>query len=271
VTSRPTLAARAALATLALAFGGASAAELGDAPGRRPVTGFVEAGAGYHGLSGANPSWSDQYLRSHLDLTAVDGVDLEASHQDHFDDQGTFLGAGYTRVLDDRWYASGFVGTGVGGFFLPRLRVDGFLNRKWLDGGPLVTTVGVGFARAQDVHRDGSLLLEATYWFRAPFVVNAGTRLNLSDPGGVLTARGFGAVTYGREKRHWITLRVDGGEEGYQLVGPETVLTRFSSVEASAIWRQWLTRSVGFDLRGSRYANPSYTRTGVQLGVFWDF
>jgi YaiO family outer membrane protein len=277
---RLALASRVALAALALLAGDASATAAGDgleaaAPvsplARQPVTGFVEAGAGYHGLSGENPSWNDQYLRSHLALTARDGLDLELSHQAHFGDRGTFLGAGYTRTLDDRWYASAFVGGSTEGFFLPRARIDGFLSRKWLTGGPLVTTVGAGFSDSRDVHWDTSVLGEASYYFRAPFIVNGGMRLNVSNPGAVVTTRGFGAVTWGAEKRHYLTLRIEGGGEGYQVVGEQTVLAEFSSFEASAIWRQWLTRAIGFDLRATRYENPSYTRSGVQLGLFWDF
>jgi YaiO family outer membrane protein len=264
------------LAAALLAAGGARAAEPVEAAGAtaarsRPVSGFVEAGAGYHGLSDGYRSWSDQHLRSFLSLTELDALDLEVSHQAHFGDRGTFFGAGYTRILDERWYARVAAGASAGGVFLPRARVDGSLSRKWLDGGALVTTVGAGYARSRDVHWDGSGVLEAAYWFRAPFVVSAGTRLNVSNPRSVVTARGFGAVAYGREKRHWLTLRLDAGEEGYQVVGEGAVLSRFSSTEAAAIWRQWITGSVGFDLQLTRYVNPSYTRSGAQLGVFWDF
>jgi YaiO family outer membrane protein len=235
------------------------------------TVGFVEAGGGYDRLTAGEPSWNDEYVRGHVRVTPSDAFDLETSRQSHFGDHGTHFGLGYTRILSDRWYASAHAGVSDGGFFLPRARFDAFVHRKWLSGRNLVTAIGVAYSRARDVHSDRILSFDALYYFDAPWIVEAGARLNDSDPGSVVSARGHVAATYGRDKHHYLTLRYERGRESYLLIAEDQAVSDFASDELSLVWRQWLTGRVGFNARAVRYANPTYRRLGVAVGLFWEF
>ncbi|MDT6962684.1 MULTISPECIES: YaiO family outer membrane beta-barrel protein [unclassified Cupriavidus] len=235
------------------------------------LTGFVEGGIGHANLTGDNANWNDQYLRGGVHLTPKDYVTGEISHQSHFGDQGTFFGLGYTRIIDDDWYAFLSAGTSSGGFFLPEVRVDGMLFRKLLEKKNLVASAGFTYYRAKDVYTDKALLLGLTYYFDAPWIVQVGARLNRSDPGNVRSNRGTVAVTYGRDKDQYITLRYDGGREAYQLTGEQTVLSDFTSHEVSLNWRKWFTKRYGINLRAVYYENPSYKRKQAEIGFFVEF
>jgi YaiO family outer membrane protein len=163
------------------------------------------------------------------------------------------------------------LGTSSGGFFWPRFRADGFLNRKWSERKQFITTVGFGYYMSKDVHRDSNLFLGATYYFSKPWLVESGVRLNVSNPGAVLAPSGFVAITQGRNKHHYISLNMGAGQEGYQLIGPETVLTRFASQTVTLTWRQWLGRNWGMNIVADYYHNPFYQRDGGVIGFFREF
>lgn len=244
----------------------------GGAPAPRHVaSGTVEAGAGYAALTGAQPNWLDQYVRGSVQVTSSGRVTAEVSHQDHFGSRGTFLGAGYVQGFGPTWIGALSAGSSAGGVFLPRFRVDGSLSRKWLERQRLVTTLGFGYYRSKERYFDLGLLASATYYFEAPWIVEIGVRLNLSNPGEVASARAFGSLTFGRTRRHFVTLRIDAGREGYQVLSEKDVLNRFSSAEQSLIGRQWITDALGAILRATHYENPSYARWGVEIGGFIDF
>jgi YaiO family outer membrane protein len=234
-------------------------------------SGFVELGAGYAKLTGSYQDWNDQYLVGSWQLTPTDRVNGEISNQDHFGDQGLFIGAGYTRIFNEDWYGLLSAGTSEGGFFLPRVRVDGSIHKKWLEKKNLVTGLGFTYYDAKDVHTDRTLLLSLLYYFDAPWIMEIGARLNRSSPGPIDSGRGFIALTYGQNKQRYITLRYDDGSEAYQSIGTDTLISDFSSREAALIWRQWITEDYGFNLLVVHYENPTYERSGVALGVFVDF
>lgn len=232
---------------------------------------YVQLDIGYADLSSGFSNWNDQTLRLNLGLTEKDRLSAEISSQNHFDDKGTFYGLAYTRIVNDTWYGSVHLGSSDGGFFLPRSRVDVFINRKWLNSKNLVTSFGAGYYEAKDGHVDRNVLLSALYYFPGPWVVEIGGRVNRSDPGDVSSTRGFAALTYSQYKRMQVVLRYEDGNEAYQLIGESTALSDFPSSETSLTWRQLMTDSYGVHLLVNRYENPNYDRKGVQLGMFYDF
>jgi YaiO family outer membrane protein len=234
-------------------------------------SGFLEFGVSYDNLSKGHSSWNSQFVRANLLLTEQDRLDLEIASQDHFDDRGTLLSAGVTHIFDEDWYGRLAFGTSSGGFFLPRWRVDASLSRKWLPQRNLVTTLGLGYYDAKDEHSDRSVSLSALYYFDAPFIVEVGARLNRSNPGSIDSERFFGAINWGMVKERFITLKYETGGEGYQLMTPQLVMTDFNSNETTLIWREWVNKDYGFNVRLQHYSNPFYDRNGLELSLFLDF
>jgi YaiO family outer membrane protein len=234
------------------------------------LTNYVESGADYLQLSNNYGSWAGGYARGVYEH-GKDVWNGEVNGQREFGDKGVYLAAGDTHTFSPNWYAALTVGSSVQGFFWPRFRTDAFLNRKLLSRQQLVATIGYGYYAAKDVHRNQDVYLGSTYYFVKPWVVEEGLYLGVSNPGTVFAPSGFVAVTEGENKRHYVTLRVGLGEEGYQLVGPTSTLTKFESQEVTGTWRQWLGTNWGFDVVGDYYHNPYYARGGPTLGLFKEF
>jgi YaiO family outer membrane protein len=222
-------------------------------------------------LSRGYSDWFDRTLRINLQLPLEDQLSVEISKQTHFDDQGTFYGVSYSRIFNSNWYGALNLGGSRGGVFLPQFRADAFLSRKWMDDKRLITTLGMGYYDAKDEHLDHSQLISVTYYFPIQLIIEVGTRLNESDPGDVSSSRGYAVFTYGESKRQYLTLRYESGKEAYQLIGNSAVISDFSSHETTASWRRWLGTQYGWNITASRYMNPSYNRTGIQAGVFYEF
>jgi YaiO family outer membrane protein len=239
-------------------------------PTVRILTNFIEAGGSYEQLSAGFGRWSGGYFRAVVG-TGKNTWSAEVNGEHEFGDAGTYIDAGDSYTFNDDWYASVTVGSSVGGFFWPRSRVDSFLNRKWLGRRQLITTFGYGYDHAKDVHSDHSYFVGTTYYFAKPWIIEDGVRFNVSSPGTVFSPSGFVAVTQGTNKKHYITLNVDAGEEAYQLVGATSVLTRFPSQTATMTWRQWIGRNWGFNMVADFYHSSYYHRGGGTLGFFMEF
>jgi YaiO family outer membrane protein len=234
------------------------------------LTNFVEVGGSYRQLTNGFGDWSGGYARGVL-ATGKNIWSAEVNGQHEFGDAGVYLAAGDTYNFNSDWYASLTLGSSVGGFFWPRFRADGFVNRKWLRRKQFITTLGYGYYASKDVHRDQSVFVGTTYYFRGPWILEDGVRFNVSNPGVVFSPAGFAAVTEGRNKHHYVTVNVGVGQEGYQIVGPTTVLTRFPSQNMTMTWRQWTGKTWGFNLVGDYYHNPFYERGGGSFGFFKEF
>ena len=236
----------------------------------KPLTNYVESGGNYLTLTNGFGYWAGGYFRGVLEK-GNSVWNAEVNGQREFNDSGVYVGLGNTYTFNPDWYGSLTVGSSVGGFFWPRFRTDGFINKKWLGRKQWITTFGVGYYSAKDVHRDTSFFLGSTYYFDKPWVVEEGVYLNLSDPGKVFAPAGFVAVTQGREKHHYITVRAGAGEEAYQIIGPTTTLTDFQSQALTITVRKWMGHDWGFNFVADYYHNPYYTRGGSTLGLFKDF
>ena len=79
------------------------------------------------------------------------------------------------------------------------------------------------------------------------------------------------ALTWGRRKQDLVTARYGWGSEGYLAMAANPQLVNFDSREASVTWRHWLTPRTGVLVGANRYTNPSYRRSGVNVGIFHDF
>jgi YaiO family outer membrane protein len=234
------------------------------------LTNFVEVGGSYRQLTNGFGDWSGGYARAVL----ANGKNIwaaEVNGQHEFGDGGVYLAAGDTYNFNSDWYASLTLGSSVGGFFWPRFRADAFVSRKWSERKQFITTLGYGYYASKDVHRDQSVFIGTTYYFRGPWILEDGVRFNVSNPGVVFSPAGFAAVTEGRNKHHYVTVNAGFGQEAYQIVGPTTVLTRFPSQNVTTTWRQWMGKTWGFNLVGDYYHSPFYERGGGSFGFFKEF
>jgi YaiO family outer membrane protein len=185
-----------------------------------------------------------------------------------FHTSGAYVGLMDTVTLDADWYASVAAGAGDGAFYLPRYRLDAFINRKVLPARNLVLSLGAGHYRAPDGHIDRSVAIGAQYYFTSPWIVQAAVRFNESDPGSVRARQQAIAVTYAGEGKSQVVARYGWGREAYLAIGPAASLVDFASREANVQWRYWLDRGRGISLAAEHYRNPAYERTGILLGFF---
>ncbi len=231
---------------------------------------YLESGGSYMTLSNGFGYWTSGYSRAvYARGEDVWNGELNAEHE--FGDTGAYFALGDTHTLNADWYASLTVGSSADGFFLPRFRGDGFLNRKWLRRRQWVTTAGFGYVAAKDVHRDHVFFLGSTYYFAKPWIFESGAYFDISDPGRVLAPAGFVALTAGRNQHQYVVVRAGLGEEAYQLIGPTVSLTQFQSQTLTLTWRKWVGTNWGLNLIGDYYHSPFYQRGGTSFGLFKEF
>jgi YaiO family outer membrane protein len=231
---------------------------------------FVETGGSYLALSNGFGYWAGGYTHAVYDHgNNVWNAELNAQHE--FGDAGAYFAVGDTHTFNANWYGSLTVGSSAGGFFWPRFRTDGFINRKWMGRKQLITTAGFGYYAAKDVHRDRTFFVGSTYYFEKPWIVEGGMYFNLSSPGAAFAPAGFVAVTQGRNKHQYVVARVGFGEEAYQLIGPTVSLNQFQSQTLTLTWRKWIGTNWGFNFVGDYYHNPFYNRGGSSFGFFKEF
>ncbi len=221
-------------------------------------------------LSAGYAAWSEVGFRGNYE-SGANLLQMELTSTRRFGESGAYLGLGDTVTINPDWFGTLSVGGGNGASYLPRYRVDGFINRKLLPEKNLIATLGLGYYRAPDGHRDRSVSLGGTYYFAQPWIVQAEVKFNTSNPGKVHTRQQFIAVTWGQDKHTQITGRYAGGSEGYQSIGAGASLVDFRSHQASVAVRHWLSANWGVSANLEHYKNPIYQRNGANLGLFWQF
>jgi YaiO family outer membrane protein len=238
--------------------------------GPKQLSNYVEAGGDYLHLTNGFGYWAGGYSRAVI-TKGKNIWNAEINGQHEFGDEGVYLAAGDTYNFNSDWYGSLTAGSSVGGFFWPRFRADGFINKKWMARKQLITTFGFGYYAAKDPHRDHSFFVGSTYYFEKPWIVEEGIRFNISNPGSVFSPAGFVAITQGRNRQHYVTVRAGFGKEAYQLIGPTVELTDFASQTLTVTWRQWVGTNWGVNLVGDYYHSPFYQRGGTSFGFFKEF
>lgn len=236
----------------------------------RAPTRSLDVSTGYQHLTGGFSSWRQVTVHGvyESDRHVFQG---ELSNKREFNTSGNFLGLTDTYTIDDDWFTSGSVGFGDGAFYLPRVRFDGFLYRKWLPKKNFVSSIGVGYYDAPDGHIDRSVALGGAYYFAQPWVVEGGVRFNRSNPGRVNTHQQFIATNFSPDKQNSVSARFAWGSEGYVPLAAKTSIVGFNSTDASVSWRHKLDPRWGFSISANRYRNPSYTRSGIDLGITHQF
>lgn len=237
-----------------------------------PVTGpnYVETGVNYHSASNNVGDWFGQFVKGEYQTDPWNRWNATIQHQEAFHDQGMYFGVGNTHTFNEDWYSDVGVGFGTDAVFLNRLRLDALLNRRWLPKRNLITTIGYSHYRSESPYRGNGLLASVSYYFDAPWIVQAGIRGDIGDPGSLFGYSAYAALTHGYYKRYFITGRVGWGREAYQIVG-NSVDTEFNSQTLGLNWRQWLGDDWGYNLAGEYYHQPAYHRTGGVVSVFKEF
>lgn len=251
-----------------------TAGEGGTPPPADSPHGRVEMGLGYAVLNGGNSNWSDQYVRGHVGLKPGTTLNWDLASQRHFGQRGTVGALSLTQDLSPLWYMS--VGASSGSAdFQNKYRGDLAIYRKWTDTQQWVSGLALMKSASRDgIHRDTGVTASLAYYSTQAWVAEGGVVYNRSSPGSVDGFRGFGAITLGTEKDHYLVARIDHGKEAYLPIGAIASggdHVGFQSTELTLQWRQWVTREWGYTVGGQLYRNPYYRRVGVSAAVFFDF
>ena len=249
-------------------------ASVGPPPVSRPEPAAPKTGVDVyvsrHQLSNGFGDWREVGVRGSYE-SGAHRLQAELASMRRFGESGNYIGVGDTVTFSDDWFASISAGAGDGAFYLPRYRLDGFINRKFLPERNLIGTLGAGYYSGPDGHIDRSVSIGATYYFSFPLVVQGEMRFNNSTPGSIRTRQQSVAATLGRDKQTQVIGRYGWGREGYQTIGQNTALVDFRSNEASLKVRHWLGPNWGVQAGVERYRNPFYVRSGGNVGFFWQF
>ena len=244
-----------------------SRAHAQDAP-RPSLDRRLDLYADRHQVSGGYGDWRGVGLRLSVPVGTRNTWFVEALQRNAFRDAGTYLSVANQHVWNERVYSFASVGSGSGDFVLPDLRADASLSAKWGSRRAFVTTLGTTVIDDKRGYRDVGGFAALTGYLSPWAVAEGGVRLTRSTPGDVDAARGNGALTLGRQGKTVMVLRGSSGREGFQLLGANATVRRFSSHEGAASLRQWFGAYGGVLVQGEHYRNPFYRRTGVTLGVF---
>lgn len=228
---------------------------------------WVEAGGFYQHVSDDFGSWTGGYARLVL-AGARNAWYLDAKAQEAFRDRGVYGSLANVHSFGSRFYTQLGIGAGTGKYVLPDLRADGSLTFKLGAAKALLLTAGGTYVKSKSIYDDQALFGSLTWYATPSVLLEAGGRVNWSDPGAVRSARVRAALTAGRAGRTILTLQGSAGTEGYQLTSAPVTLQKFKSQEAGVSLRQWLGGHLGIVAGGEWYHNPFYTRAGGSLGFF---
>ncbi|MBV8206192.1 MAG: YaiO family outer membrane beta-barrel protein [Acidobacteria bacterium] len=232
--------------------------------------GYLEFGGSRSDLSQSQPSWTDLYLRG-VASTERNSFSAEANRQQRYGELGYFYSLGWTRIINQDWYGEVSAGTGShGGLFLPKWTFDGIVNRKLLSSRRLVVNGGWGYDKSKLANTDQRYQAGAMYYFPFNLMAQGGVTFTKAQPGNILARAQSVAVTYGREKEHYIMGRAEIGREGYLIIGNNSIYN-FPIHNYAATYRQWIGVNWGFNVSFEHDGNPYFRRNGAIVAMFLDF
>ena len=225
-------------------------------------------------LTGPYADGRAEQLRGSWTLPGGHVLRGELLDEKRFGAHGGLVALGYTHVLSPRWNASAAFAAGHGGPIWPQRRIDLDLGRAWGEQLAWVTRLGWYDARYEGGRSDGGWRVSGAAYLPGGWSFEAGTVLNISQPGQVRSAMPYLAATQGLEGDYYLSLRWSRGREAYQAVGPERQIANFPSHSASLTGRLWLGPLWGMTGMVEQYVNGSsrgYRRTSLSLGLFYQW
>ena len=233
-----------------------------------PARGEFDIGGIYYGLSDDFADTTGIYARGRLGPYGPDEWRAEVVQLDRFDDDGVYAAIGNIHQFSDEWFTDISIGSSSGGFFWPELRIDASINKRWLAGLNLVTTLGVTYFDAKDIHTDTGYRAEATYYSDTPWRVQAGVQYNESEPGSVGSMSGYGALSHAVTGERELTFRVGGGEQAYQAFENNSFQVDVNFLSLRFVARQWVGENWGINFVADSYHSSTFDQHGVEVGLF---
>ena len=237
-----------------------------------PNRGYVEAGVLYGHLTSNYGIWFNQYLKSFVRLDKKNSLYMNLAKDYEYKEHGDYAAFDEMHIINDTWHTQISSGASNNSIFVPKFYIGGAVFKKSLQQRQLVTYFGAHAywwrPRASTQNINPGFL----YYFEKSWVVEMGSFINRSDPGGVYSASGYIVLTQGQEKDHYFIMRVGFGKEAYLPLGANIPgAVAFKSTVFTATWRQWLGKNFGSNIIAENYNNPYYKRYGLSVGLFMDF
>jgi YaiO family outer membrane protein len=235
------------------------------------IGGELEAGAIYYNVNEGFGDTHGAYVRGRLDTGTANQWRAEAVELKRFGDDGFYGALGNVHQFDADWFSSVTIGSSAGGFYWPRIRTDTSLSRRWLAGRNLVTTVGITYFDAKDIHSDTGFNAEAVYYTASPWIVQAGTTYNISHPGAAASTSAYVALSHAVNGARIVTARLGGGEQAYQPFADDRfkVGITFGTLRVSC--KQWIGKHWGVNVAADSYLSSTYDQHGMEVGLFQEF
>ncbi len=245
-----------------------------QAPPGQPRSGeryWVEAGVKRFELDSGFAPTTAGYIRAHIDRGFRNAWDLELVQMDRFDDRGVLGVVTNTHDFTPDLFTRATISTSSDGLFFPELRAEGSVNLRTLPRRNLILTAGMAWFDARDIHTDTSGFVEAVWYINENWVVQGGGRLNISSPGSVDSLSGYGAVTWGRDRKRYLTARVGGGNQAWQAFANDDFQVDFPFSQVTLTWREWIGDLWGVNVVLDSYHSEPYDQYGVEFGLFREF
>lgn len=231
---------------------------------------WVEANGFAQQVTNDFGDWSGGYARVVLPYERntwfADALALKA-----FGENGFQVGVTQRHDWNSRVFQMIGASVGSGAAILPRGRVDAAVGVRLGEQRRVQATGGVSYVKSVTELYDVAGTASLAWYAPHNLLLEAGLRYNTSRPGDIQSHRISGTTIWTPSARRSFSLRAIGGTEGYQVVRTGTTLTQFHSKEIALAWREKITGPWALSVQGDWYNNPSYTRSGVTIGVarYW--
>jgi YaiO family outer membrane protein len=237
-----------------------------------PLHGYIEGGRAYNHLTDGNGNWHNQYIKSVLQTDSKNTWLGEIDYDNEFGEKALYGVVENTHTINDLWFSTVGFGLSNRSTYVPKYYAGAQISRKFLKQQQLVAYLG-GHSywwRPSPITTQ-ELNPGLAYNFESPWVLEGGAYISRFMPGAIYSKSYYVAITQGKEKEHFFTLRYGFGREAYQATAVNLPdLINYPSTVATVTWRQWIEKKWGFTLGAEIYQNTFYKRYGITFGIFRD-